>query len=82
MLEKLTEYGPMGIILAALLTLFFWAFKRLFEKFLSQFDTFKSFTEANTKSMQENTHALRELAEDVRDQHSSVMQRLENLKRI
>jgi len=72
MVEQLAQYGAIGIVLAVILGLFLWAFKRLFEHVLQGQAEFKIFMDASVKAMEG-------VREEIRDGNLRLIERIDDL---
>lgn len=71
-MDGLSQYGAVGIILASVLGLFLWAFKRLFEHVLLQQDK-------SSKIMDEAVKALYEIRESILRGNADVVRQMEKI---
>jgi hypothetical protein len=79
-ISGLGQYGAVGIILAAVLGLFLWAFKRLFSHVLDQWKDFTKFMGESTIAMSAIKDAIVKAHEDFGDGIKQVREDIANLK--
>jgi hypothetical protein len=73
-MTDLAQYGAIGIVLTAVLGLFLWAFKRLFDHVLAQQADF-------TKFMNQSVDALRDVRDSINDGHEKLITHMDALTR-
>jgi hypothetical protein len=75
-LTGLSQYGATGIILAALLGVFLWAFRRMFDSILKQQVDFKTFMDGSVKALQDIHSEIGVMREEANDHHHDLIVRL------
>jgi len=75
-LTGLSQYGAVGMILAALLLVFLWAFRRMFDSVLKQQSDFKTFMDESVRALKDVHSEIAGLRDEASDRHHDLVARL------